>query len=115
MAVEPSRSVRMQSCATKVLRRFGLAALREIGGRAGDDDRQFVGNARRNHAALDVLAKANAGIKTLGDDVGERLVMERSKEISGYCARNRGIAEARKNSPADYAYFEWGNKPVAFV
>src|SRR5258708_2678221 len=100
MAVEPSRSVRMQSCATKVLRRFGLAALREIGGRAGDDDRQFVGNAHPNHVALDPFADANAGIETLSDDVGQSIVegqVQRNLRILREKSRN---SRGQKNSPA---------------
>jgi hypothetical protein len=44
--------------------------LREISGRARDDDRQFIGNAHRNHVAFDPFANTNAGIETLSDDVG---------------------------------------------
>ena len=58
--------------------------LREISWRASDDERQFVANAHRNHVAFDPFADSNAGIETLGDDVGERLV-------EGQVQRNFGI------------------------
>ena len=85
----------------KVLRRFGFATLREISWRASDDDRQFVGNAHRNHVAFDLLAEANAGIETFGDDVGERLV-------EGQVQRNfRILREKSRNSRVQKKIAGW--------
>ena len=84
----------------KVLRRFGFAALREICRRTGDDNRQFVGNAYRNHVAFNLLAEPNAGIETLGDDVGQRLVegqVQRNFRVLREKSQNSG---AQKKSPA---------------
>src|SRR6476660_1785914 len=76
----------------EVLWRFGLAAFREISGRARDDERQFVGNAHRDHVAFDSFADTDAGIETLSDDVGQRFV-------EGQVQRNFGILrEKPRNS-----------------
>jgi len=74
--------------------------LRETSGRARDDERQFVGNAHRNHVAFDPFADTNAGIETLGDDVGERLVegqVQRNFRILREKSRNSRV---EKKSPA---------------
>src|SRR6185369_11648492 len=71
----------------KVLRRFGLAALREISRRTGDDDRQFVGDAHRNHVAFNPLAEAMAASKRSATMSVRVSLTDKSREISGYCAR----------------------------
>src|SRR6185312_10316175 len=63
----------------------GLAALREISRRTGDDERQFVGDAHRNHVAFNPLAEANAGIEALGHDVGQNIA-------NGHRGKSRDIA-----------------------
>ena len=55
----------------KIVGCLGLATLREISRRAGDDERQFVRDAHCNHVAFDSLADANSGIETLRDDVSQ--------------------------------------------
>ena len=55
----------------KIVGCLGLATLREISRRTGDDERQFVRDAHRNHVAFDPLADANSGIETLRDDVSQ--------------------------------------------
>ena len=69
--------------------------MREISGRARDDERQFVGDAHRDHVAFDPFADTNAGIETLSDDVGQSLV-------EGQVQRNFGILrEKPRNSRAE--------------
>ena len=72
----------MQSCATRSSGVLGLPRCVEISWRTGDDERQFVGNAHRNHVAFNLLAEANAGIETLGDDVGQRVAERTNPEKS---------------------------------
>ena len=57
----------------KIVWRLGFAPLLEISRRTGDDERQFVGDAHRNHVAFNPLAEANAGIEALGHDVGQNI------------------------------------------
>ena len=82
------------------MRRFGLAALREISWRASDDERQFVANAHRNHVAFDPFADSNAGIETLGDDVGERLVEGQVQRNFGILREKLRDSRGQKKSPA---------------
>src|SRR4029079_6980282 len=57
----------------KIVWRLRFSPLLEISWRPGDDERQFVRDAHRNHVAFNPLAESNAGIEALGHDVAQRV------------------------------------------